>query len=68
MSGIAYEPLTTDELLFSLQKLVEEFGASNAADTASDSLANLSYRELTAQQSTRVKQRRKTCCLKEPGR
>ena len=68
MSGIAYEPLTTDELLFSLEKLAEEFEASNAADTVSDSLANLSDRELTAQQSTRVKHIRKTCSLKEPGR
>lgn len=50
-----FEPLTPDELLYSLEKLVSEFGASNAQQTVLDHIAGFDRQELTARQRERLK-------------
>lgn len=55
------EPLSINDILYSLERLIAEFGAENSTDTVSDTLTTLSSRELDEEQKDRL-DKIKTLC------
>jgi hypothetical protein len=50
-----------DELLFSLERLVKEFGAGNVSERVEECLSDLQSNDLTDAQLTRIEQLKLIC-------